>query len=185
MFDFGLTGFDGLRLVRPTVRPDSRGSFVKLLHGPSFEAAGLEWRFPEQYCSTSRQGVLRGMHFQTPPHDHAKLVYCLSGRVLDVALDLRRGSQTYGQAFSAELDGEITAGLYLPRGFAHGFLTLSEEATLAYFVETVHAPESDAGVRWDSFGFAWPTDNPPTSPRDAALPLFGDLEIKLRSGAIQ
>lgn len=172
MFEFEPTGFDGLVRVRPTVRPDARGSFVKLLHGPSFEAASLPWRFPEQYCSTSRRGVLRGMHFQTPPHDHAKLVYCLSGRVLDVVLDLRRASPTYGRAFSMELDGEVVDGLLVPRGFAHGFLTLSGSATLAYFVETVHAPQSDTGVRWDGFGFDWPVEEPLVSPRDEQLPSF-------------
>lgn len=170
MFEFESTPLDGLRVVHPTVRTDDRGSFTKLLHAPTFEAAGLNTRFPEQYVSLSHRGVLRGLHFQTPPHDHAKLVYCLSGRVLDVAVDLRRASPTYGRSFGVELDGARQTGVYFPRGFAHGFLTLSDEALLAYAVETVHAPEHDAGVRWDSVGFDWPTRAPLTSERDRGFP---------------
>jgi len=170
MFEFGDTPFEGLRTVRPSLRPDERGWFLKLFHAPSFQAAGLTTKFEEQYCSSSRRGVLRGMHFQTPPHDHAKLVYCLEGLVLDVALDLRRGSATYGRSFAVELDGVRGDGVYLPRGFAHGFLTLSETALLSYHVETAYAPEHDAGVRWDSFGFNWPEPGPLLSPRDRTFP---------------
>jgi dTDP-4-dehydrorhamnose 3,5-epimerase len=170
MFEISPTPLDGLLTVTPLQRPDPRGRFVKLFHAPSFAAAGLCTDYREQYLTTSHRNVLRGMHFQTPPHDHAKLVYCLSGRVLDVALDLRRGSATFGLAFSAELDGDADQGLYIPRGFAHGFLTLSAEAALHYFVETAHAPDHDTGVRWDSFGFDWPIQAPLISPRDAALP---------------
>ncbi len=170
MFEIAATPLGGLLTIAPLLRPDARGRFVKLFHAPSFATLGLCTEFREQYLTTSHRDVLRGMHFQTPPHDHVKLVYCLSGRVLDVALDLRRASATYGQAFSTELDGGENQGLYIPRGFAHGFLTLSPEAALHYFVETAHAPDHDTGVRWDSFGFDWPVAAPLISLRDAALP---------------
>jgi dTDP-4-dehydrorhamnose 3,5-epimerase len=172
VFDFEDTPLEGLKRVTPRMRPDARGWFVKLFHAPSFAEAGLCTEFREQYCSLSYRNVLRGMHFQLPPHDHAKLVYCLSGRVLDVALDLRRGSPTYGQSFSTELDGSAAGGLYLPRGFAHGFLALSDEAVLSYHVETPYAPDADTGVLWSGFGFEWPAADPLVSPRDAG---FSDL----------
>lgn len=176
MFEFGDTSFQGLKTVRPTLRPDDRGWFLKLFHAPSFRAAGLTTTFEEQYCSSSQRGVLRGMHFQTPPHDHAKLVYCLEGRVLDVALDLRRSSPTYGQTFAVELDGGRGEGVYLPRGLAHGFLTVSETALLSYHVETAYAPEHDGGVRWDSFGFDWRERKPLLSARDCSLPALSALQ---------
>ena len=166
MFEIEPTPLQGLHLVRPTVRDDPRGWFMKLVHEPSFSTAGLVVHFPEQYASMSIRGVLRGMHFQKPPHDHAKLVYCLSGRVLDVVVDLRRAGGSYGACFSKELDGEQKTGLYIPTGFAHGFLTLSEEAVLLYNVGTVHSPDHDTGVRWDSIGFDWPIRAPITSDRD-------------------
>jgi dTDP-4-dehydrorhamnose 3,5-epimerase len=170
MYDFQSTGFAGVELVRPTPRPDSRGTFVKLFHAPSFQEAGLATGFDEVYVSTSHAGVVRGMHFQAPPHDHAKLVYCLSGKVLDVVLDLRRDSATFGLAYSVELDGADTAGIYIPTGFAHGFASLQDGSALQYFVETPYAPSHDRGIRWDSFGFKWPIAQLHCSERDAALP---------------
>ena len=181
MFEFGDTPLEGLKTVRPTLRPDERGWFLKLFHAPSFRDAGLVADFQEQYCSSSRRGVLRGMHFQTPPHGHAKLVYCLEGRVLDVALDLREASSTYGKSFGVELDGARRDGVYLPRGFAHGFLTLSETALLSYHVETAYAPEYDAGIRWDGFGFAWPAGDPSLSPRDGSFPRLAEFHTPFRS----
>ena len=177
MFEISDTVISGLKLIRPTFRPDARGSFAKLVHGPSFAAAGLITSFPEQYISTSHQGVLRGMHFQTPPHQHAKLVYCLSGEVFDVTVDLRRRSPTFRQSFSVRLSGELMSGLYIPSGLAHGFLTLSASASLLYLVETVHAPANDTGVRWDTIDVDWPLSSKPLiSPRDAALSTLDDFE---------
>ena len=170
MFRFESTTLEGLKVVIPIMRPDARGRFVKLFHRPSFAEAGLCTTFDEQYWSTSRRSVLRGMHFQLPPHDHAKLVSCLSGQILDVALDLRPSSPTFGQSFAVKLDGDQATGLYLPRGFAHGFLTLSAHASLQYLVETVHAPTHDTGIHWNSFGFEWPNQEPLISERDAGLP---------------
>lgn len=168
--EFRETAIAGLLTVHVDPREDDRGGFTKLFHAGEFEAAGLRTDFCEQYCSTSMPGVLRGMHFQLPPHDHAKLVYALSGRALDVVVDLRPGSPTFGEHCSFELEPGAF-GVYMPIGMAHGFTTLGDEAvTLLYDVTSVHAPDHDAGIRWDSVDVEWPTPDPTLSPRDAALP---------------
>jgi dTDP-4-dehydrorhamnose 3,5-epimerase len=149
---------------------DDRGRFVKVFHAPSFVAHGLAATFAEEFYTVSSRGALRGMHFQVPPHAHTKLVHCVSGVILDVLLDLRVGSPTFGQHRAFELSGAQPRALYIAPGVAHGFYTLSEEATVVYSVTTVHAPASDTGVRWDSFGMAWPNASPILSARDRALP---------------
>lgn len=154
----------------PRVMRDERGSFTKVFHQQAFRAAGLRTDFAEEYYSWSKRGVLRGLHFQTPPHEHAKLVYCPQGRVMDVALDLRRGSPTYGQHCTLQLDGDSGNMLYLPAGLAHGFYTLSEQALMVYKVTSVYAPDSDAGILWDSAHIAWPDRQPVTSLRDRGFP---------------
>jgi dTDP-4-dehydrorhamnose 3,5-epimerase len=106
------------------------------------------------------------MHFQAPPSDHVKLVYCVHGEVMDVVLDLRKGSPTYGQAESIRLSAERGNYLYIPKGIAHGFCATSDVATLVYKVSTVHDPLNDTGVLWNSFGFSWPTPEPVISARD-------------------
>lgn len=169
------TDIPGCRLVRSHVAADRRGSFLKTFHEPSFVAAGLRTDWRESYCSTSRKGVVRGMHFQTPPADHAKLVFCLDGEVLDVVLDLRRGSPTEGQARGFTLTGENGLGLYLPEGCAHGFLGVSERSTMLYMVTSAHSAEHDLGVAWDSFGFRWPVADPVLSDRDLAHPRVHDF----------
>jgi dTDP-4-dehydrorhamnose 3,5-epimerase len=118
--------------------------------------------------------VVRGMHFQLPPHDHEKLVYVTAGSILDVVVDLRRTSGTYGQVFSVELV-EHQSSLFIPRGFAHGFLALSPNATVVYNVATGYQPTADAGIRWDSLGFAWPVAAPIMSDRDAAFPSLAEF----------
>ena len=110
------------------------------------------------------------MHFQLPPHDHAKLVYCVCGRVLDVLLDLRKASPTFGQTASAELSRANSHVFYIPAGIAHGFLSLEDESVMVYKTTTVHQPDHDAGIRWDSFGFDCGSATPIISVRDTALP---------------
>lgn len=145
---------------------DGRGHFVKTVQRSMFEAQGLEGDFRECFWSTSHKGVLRGMHFQTPPSDHAKLVYCTAGAIYDVALDLRVGSPTYGEHEVYELSGLSSRALYLPRGIAHGFLVREGPAVMVYHVTSEYDPERDAGIRWDSFGAAWPVERPIVSERD-------------------
>lgn len=164
--EFEATELPGCFCVHGRRSADDRGSFVKAFRMDSFEAAGLRGDWREAYWSTSRRGVLRGMHFQLPPADHAKLVYCTAGQVLDVVLDLRRGSPTFGEHRAFELDEENGVGVYIPSGCAHGFVSLSASSTMYYNVTSVHSPQHDAGIAWDSFGFDWPVEAPILSPRD-------------------
>ncbi len=173
MFDLEPLCLAGLfRLHRPIMR-DHRGSFRKIAHADAFAAAGLRNDFTEQFVTVSATGVLRGMHFQTPPHSHDKLVTVLSGRIIDVVVDLRPGPD-HGRSVALELSGEEGASLYVPSGLAHGFLAL-EEALLLYDVTSVHAPAHDLGIRFDSFGYSWPIKDPVLSDRDRALPKLSDF----------
>jgi len=164
------TKFEGLFEIENKKIEDCRGSFVKIFHQELFEEYGLVTEFKESFYSVSKKNVLRGMHFQLPPHDHAKLVYVVEGEILDVVVDVRENSKTYGQFFSTNLTSENTKSLYISKGFAHGFLTLSDSATVVYQTSTVHAPKFDAGIKWDSFDFEWGIKNPVISDRDMRLP---------------
>lgn len=165
----------GVLLIEPKVFTDSRGNFLKTFHSGIFKELGIPFVPMEEFYSTSHQGVLRGMHFQLPPHDHAKLVYCLRGRVLDVMVDLRKNEPTFGRFATTELSAVDRCLLYLPTGIAHGFLALEPDSVMVYKTSTVHAPSHDAGIRWDSFGFDWGVADPLISPRDAALPRLVDF----------
>jgi dTDP-4-dehydrorhamnose 3,5-epimerase len=171
------TSLAGLVVLEPKVFTDHRGTFVKTFHETRFRELGLDFEAKEEFFSTSHAGVLRGMHFQLPPADHAKLVYCIAGAVLDVVLDLRRKSPTYGQSYAAELNEGNRRVFYISPGFAHGFLALKEGALMLYKTSTVHDAVCDAGVRWDSFGFDWPSGGvtPIISKRDAEFPAFADF----------
>jgi dTDP-4-dehydrorhamnose 3,5-epimerase len=176
------TGLPGCLELQPRVFEDARGRFVKVFNRELFAAHGLETSFAEEYYSSSLPGVLRGLHFQTPPHHHAKLVYCVAGRVMDVAVDLRVGSPTYGRHAVVELSMERGNAIYLPSGFAHGFYVPQGEATLVYNVTTGYAPESDAGIRWDSAGIEWPDATPVVSERDAGFPSLAEFDSPFRYG---
>lgn len=176
-FQFTDTAIEGLKLITLAPICDERGWFLKTFHAPTFAAAGLEAEFPESFVSLSKRNVIRGMHFQTPPHDHAKIVRCITGQVLDVALDIRKNSATYGQHVTFALDGANPQAVYMPRGIAHGFLTLSDEAALEYRTSTVHHPASDSGIRWDSFSCDWPLEGAPIiSARDLSFARLADFE---------
>ncbi|MDD2853936.1 MAG: dTDP-4-dehydrorhamnose 3,5-epimerase [Desulfuromonadaceae bacterium] len=169
------TGIAGCFEIIPRLFRDDRGSFVKTFHSGSFGEQGLVTSFAEEFYSWSKRGVLRGLHFQTPPSDHTKVVTCLSGEVLDAVVDLRTGSPTFGEHRLFNLRAAKATILYIPSGLAHGFMALSEEALMYYQVTTVHDPAADHGIRWDSAGIPWPLDNPLVSPRDAAFPTLKDF----------
>ena len=152
--------------LQPIVHADSRGRFVKTYNVEYFRSHDLETDFKEQYYTISKKGVLRVMHFQTPPREHNKLVYCTSGIILDVVLDLRIGSPSYLKHFSLNLSEEMGNILYLPAGLAHGFYSLTE-ATVSYNVSTVYAAEFDSGILWNSIGMIWPNMFPEISERDS------------------
>lgn len=161
--ELSLPGAFLLKLFR---QEDHRGVFFKPLHVSSLRKAGIEFEAKESICSVSHKNVVRGMHFQRPPHGQAKLVYCPHGAILDVILDIRTESPTYGRYEAVELSARNGHALYIPDGFAHGFLALTDEAMTSYLLSAEYAPESDAGIRWDSFGFEWPVENPILSERD-------------------
>lgn len=164
--EFNKTNMPGLFLISPFSQKDERGSFVKTYHKNEFEAHGLKADFRESYYSESVRGVIRGMHFQVPPHQHIKLVYATAGEVVDVVVDLRKGSPTFRQFQSFNLSSENKLMLYIPEGLAHGFCVTSDKATMVYCTGTEYNQESDAGIRYDSFGFHWPVSSPILSERD-------------------
>jgi dTDP-4-dehydrorhamnose 3,5-epimerase len=155
---------------------DDRGIFFKLFREDIFREAGVAEHFAEWYLTKSKAGVLRGMHFQIPPVQNSKLIFCVHGRVMDAGVDLRRGSPTYGDHVAVELDGEVGNGLYMPPGFAHGYLCLTEGAMMAYGTTSVHSPEHDIGIMWDSCGIDWPTGAPLLSEKDKTLPTLAEFE---------
>jgi len=172
MFSLRETKLPGCFEVQPRIFDDDRGRFVKVFNKDEFVRLGLEVSFKEGYYSHSKFGVIRGMHFQLQPSDHAKLVYCVQGEVQDVILDLRKGSPTYGEADSIKLSADQGNYLYIPKGLAHGFCTTSKVATLVYNVSTVYNPQRDSGILWNSFGYNWPNLEPVISARDSNfLPL--------------
>lgn len=169
------TQLPGCLEIQPAIIHDYRGKFVKSFHKDWFAENGLKEDVGEVYYSVSRKNVLRGLHFQNPPMDHTKLVYCVQGSVLDVGVDLRVGSPTYGKHFSYELNSVKGNIAYLPSGIAHGFFTLSDEALVVCQMSSIYSPECDAGIRWDSVGIDWPNMVPVLSERDQRMPVLDDF----------
>lgn len=163
------TTIPGCYEIIPTIRRDARGLFVKVSHVPEFKKLGLETGFKEEYYSVSKKGVLRGLHFQEPPFALTKLVFCVEGEVFDAVLDLRWRSKTYGKVFTVKLSSKKANMLYIPKGCAHGFYTLSKRAVMFYKTSEVYSPEHDTGVLWSSAGIKWPYKKPVVSARDAAF----------------
>ncbi len=175
MFNPKQNKLSGCFEIQPKASDDVRGRFVKVFHAPTFTALGLETDFVEEFYSVSHRNVIRGMHFQLPPVNHVKLVFCLKGNALDVVVDLRVGSPTYGQFELFELNSAKANGIYIPSGMAHGFCALSESTIMLYKVSTVYYPAHDTGVRWDSLGIPWPVTEAVLSERDQGFPRFCDF----------
>ena len=146
---FNKTAISGVYILEPSVFGDDRGYFLESFNLPQFEENIGSIKFVQDNESKSSKGVLRGLHFQKPPFQQAKLVRCIEGRVMDVAVDIRRDSPTYGKHVAVELSGENKRQLFIPRGFAHGFAVLSETAVFVYKVDNTYAPEYDLGIRYD------------------------------------
>jgi len=155
--------------VKPMTFPDQRGTLTKTFHRKEFKRLGLNSDWAEDFFTYSKKDVIRGMHLQLPPYDQFKLVYCLYGEVLDVLLDLRSSSLSFGKTHSLKLSSKKKNGIYISKGIAHGFLSLTEKSLLTYTVSNVHSPKHDTGVSWNSFGFEWPVKNPIISDRDKTL----------------
>jgi len=174
------TPIEGLVIIEPTVFRDDRGCFLESYNKKKFEKAIGEISFVQDNESKSSKGVLRGLHFQKPPYAQAKLVRCIEGKVLDVAVDIRDGSETYGKHVSVELSGENKKQVFIPRGFAHGFLVLSNTAIVSYKVDNNYAPAHDAGIRWDdpTLNIQWGVNESEVlfSEKDAKLPFFSEFK---------
>ncbi|MDR2496774.1 MAG: dTDP-4-dehydrorhamnose 3,5-epimerase family protein [Tannerellaceae bacterium] len=170
-----ITGFDGLRIIEANVCKDTRGLFLKTFNQSVFLDLGLETNYKERYYSKSRGNVIRGMHFHTPPYDHVKTVNVLHGAILDVVVDIRKESPSYKQYFTTELNDSDGRFLYIPKGFAHGFKALTDNAIVEYNQTSEYNKEADCGIRWDSFGFDWQTGNPTISERDCKFPALNNF----------
>lgn len=166
------TLFDAVKVIELPRYDDERGSFIKCYDEVSFKDAGIATCFKESYFSISDKDVIRGMHFQVPPADHEKLVCVTLGAVKDVILDIRKDSPHYGQALDIVLSANNHLALYIPRGFAHGFMSLENHTIMNYLVATVHSPEHDMAIRWDSIDYDWQNDAPILSKRDKEASLF-------------
>ena len=172
---FGDTVLKGLTIVDPEPVSDERGSFARVWCANEFSNAGLSTRVVQVNVSTSAvRGTLRGMHYQAQPHAEIKIVRCTSGAVFDVAIDLRPDSPTFRRWQGVELTAASGRMVYIPQGMAHGFQTLTDDATLEYQMSEYYAPEHARGVRWNdpAFGVNWPLPMSNISPRDAAYPDF-------------
>jgi dTDP-4-dehydrorhamnose 3,5-epimerase len=174
------TKISDLIIIEPTVFGDARGYFLESYNQKKFEEVVGKTSFVQDNESKSSKGVLRGLHFQKPPFEQAKLVRCIDGEVLDVAVDIRKNSKTYGKHVSVLLSGENKRQLFVPRGFAHGFLVLSDSATFAYKVDNIYAPEYDSGIKYNDkdLNINWSlTENEvQLSLKDKNLSFFKDLD---------
>jgi len=159
-------------LIEPQVFEDTRGFFLEAYKFSEFAVHGIPDHFGQDNHSRSRQGVLRGLHYQKPPQAQSKLVRVVQGEIFDVAVDIRYGSPTYGNWVGVILSGENRKMLYLPCGFAHGFCVLSDTADVVYKASAEYAPEKEAGIIWHDPDLAihWPVDNPDLSSKDTTYP---------------
>lgn len=174
------TPIEGLLIIEPKVFHDARGYFVETYNEQRYREAGINAQFVQDNQSCSSFGVVRGLHFQRPPYTQAKLVCCTQGRVLDVAVDLRKDSKTFGQWFSVELTEENHRQFFIPRGFAHGFSVLSEKAVFTYKCDNLYHPEADGGLLLSdpALNIDWqvPVEQRIISDKDTKHPLLKDLD---------
>lgn len=174
------TKLEGLALIEPEVHGDERGFFLETFSRDQWRELGVDAEFVQHNHSRSGKGTLRGLHFQTEP-GQAKLLRCGRGAILDVAVDLRRGSPTYGEWEGYVLDDERHLQLFVPIGFAHGFVVLSDVADVAYLVSSLYDPATEAGIAWDDpdIGVDWQVDEPLLSGRDKTAPTLADVAATL------
>ncbi len=160
------TKIEGVFILETNVFQDDRGIFVKTFNKVAFAEHNLSVDFTESFYSISNKNVIRGMHIQVPPKDHSKLVYVTSGKVIDVVLDIRVGSPTYGQFISTELSADNRRSIYMPPGCVHGFVSLEDNTCTVYLQTATYDKTCDTGIKFDSFGMDWSIENPIISTRD-------------------
>ncbi len=181
-FKFTPTAIPAVVLVEPAVFADGRGYFLESYKQSDFASAGIALPFIQDNQSVSERGVLRGLHYQKEPKAQGKLVRCPQGSIFDVAVDIRKGSPTYAKWVGYELSAENRRMLYVPAGFAHGFLTLSETAMVQYKCTVEYSPAHDRGIIWNDpvIGIAWQHASPSLSAKDARLPLLDAADNEFR-----
>jgi dTDP-4-dehydrorhamnose 3,5-epimerase len=158
--------------IVPRVMRDSRGMFIKTYNEDVFNDSHISFYSKEEYHTFSKKNVLRGLHFQTPPFQYKKIVFCVSGIVFDVIVDLRKDSETFGKHEVFKLNGESGNMVYMSEGIAHGFYVLSNEAIMCYKVSALYSKENDSGIRWNSLEIPWPAKTPVVSERDESFLMF-------------
>ncbi len=178
MFKFETTPLEGLIIVKPQVFGDERGYFLEMYKESEFKANGIVVDFIQDNLSFSTRGVLRGLHYQEAPHGQAKLVRCLEGEIYDVAVDIRPGSPTFGQHFGINLSDINNISVFVPAGFAHGFLTLSDTALMAYKCSNEYNYQADRGILWNDpdLNIQWPLQDIQLSPKDKIHPVLKSLK---------
>ena len=169
---------DEIVLIKPKVIEDNRGFFIETYKYSEFKKIGITERFVQDNHSKSVKGVLRGLHFQKHPKAQGKLVRCLKGELFDVAVDIRKGSSTYGKWVSSILSEENKEMVWIPKGFAHGFLAISSEVEIQYKTTEEYSAEKDLGIIWNdkNINIAWPINNPILSEKDSELPELKDID---------
>jgi dTDP-4-dehydrorhamnose 3,5-epimerase len=181
-FDFTPTEITEVVLIAPKVFGDPRGCFLEIYKHSEYVTAGIPEHFVQDNYSRSVRGVLRGLHYQKDPRAQGKLVRCVKGRILDVAVDIRKGSPSYARWIGQELSEDNNLMLYIPPGFAHGFLTLSESAEVLYKCTAEYSPADDRGIIWNDpdVKISWGVTDPLLSAKDEALPVLRDAENDFR-----
>lgn len=176
--NFVETSLPGVLIVEPKVFGDDRGFFMEVYHASRFAGAGIDAPFVQDNHSRSSRGVLRGLHFQEP-NPQGKLVRAVTGTIFDVAVDIRRGSPTFGWWVGVELSEENKRQLWVPPGFAHGFCVTSERADVVYKCTTLYEPQNDRGIRWNdpAIGIEWPPVEPLLSAKDTVAPLLAEAPV--------
>lgn len=174
------TVFSNVFITNKKLKEDGRGSFLKFYSEESFTEARINFVPKEVFASKSRKNTIRGMHFQLPPEDQAKVVTVLQGKIVDVLLDLRVGSPTFSRFQSHVLSDDLPYSLYIGTGIAHGFQSLTDNTIVCYLTSSIYSPSLESGVRWDSFGFKWNVSKPFISDRDKRLPLFDEFVSPFR-----
>lgn len=178
-FTFQKTPLDGVIICQPKIFKDARGYFLESFNAREFKSLGLCIEFVQDNQSLSAKGTLRGLHFQAKPYSQDKLVRVIQGKIWDVAIDIRASSSSYGKWFGVELDDVTQTQLFIPKGFAHGFIVLSDQALVAYKTSDYYEPSADRGILWNDPDLAvqWPMNEPILSEKDMKQPLFKDVNF--------
>lgn len=169
------TELEGVFIINNFSATDNRGGFVKTFNKEMFSNNSIDFEIRESYFSISKKDVIRGMHFQIPPHDHEKLVYVPKGKILDVIVDLRKNSSTYKKVITVELSSENKKSIFISKGLAHGFKSLEDNTITVYNVTTEYNSDCDKGIHFNSFGFDWEIREPIISERDSNFDSINDF----------